>query len=144
MTDELIEAHETVLAALNAERAKLKASKTTFFTVLTLTKDLRNTEMTMAVRPIERVAALNRFRSLVLDLEADVKTALDRKMLDTEKAQVEADLKIAKRDAVQIEQINKQQRALILERRRDLWRKDLDGSPPVHPVLPPKLAEKRR
>jgi len=100
-------------------------------------------ELKIATRPVERIAAFNRFRSLVRDLEADVKTPLDRKMLDAEKAKVEADLKVAKRDAVQIEQINKQQHSLRLQQ-RNLWRSDLDGSPLVHPILPPKLAENRR
>jgi len=142
-TDALIDAHEAALAAVHSERAKLRFEKSTLFTVIAVAKDLRNVELQMSARPVERTAALNRFRSLVLDLEADVKTPLDRKMLDAEKTKVEADLKVAKRDAVQIEQINKQQRSQIL-RERNLWRRDLDGSPLAHPTLPPKLAENRR
>jgi hypothetical protein len=142
-TDALIDHHEAVLDTMHAERANLKLGKSTLFNVIGLAKDLRDVELKIAARPIERIAAFNRFRSLVRDLEADVKTPLDRKMLNWEKAKVEADLKIAKRDAVQIEQINKQQRSQIL-RERNLWRRDLDGSPPIHPTLPPKLAENRR
>ena len=140
----MIEAHEAALTAFQTERDKLRAAKSTFFTVLSLAKGLRNTEMAMAVRPIERVATLNRFRTLVADLEADVKTALDRKMVDQLRDQAEADLKVAKRDTVQIEQIDRQQRSLILRQQRNLWRNDLDGSPLVHPILSPKLVENRR
>lgn len=139
----LIEAHEAVLAAVQAERTKLKVDKSRFINVIGLAKDLRNVELRIAGRPVERIAALNRFRSLILDLEGDVKTPLDRKMLDAEKTKVEADLKVAKRDAVKIGQINQQQRSLRLQQ-RNLWRRDLDGSPWVHPTLPPKLAENRR
>ena len=142
--DFLIDSHEAALSAVHSERARLRFNKSNLFNVIGLAGDLRDVELRIAIRPVERVAAFNRFRSLILDLEADVKTPLDRKMLDTEKVKAEADLKVAKRDAMQIEKINKQQRSLILEPRRDLWRRDLDGSPPVHPVLPPKLAEKRR
>jgi len=142
-TDALIERHEAVLDTLHAERTNLKLGKSTLFNVIGLAKDLRDVELKIATRPVERIAAFNRFRSLVRDLEADVKTPLDRKMLDAEKAKVEADLKVAKRDAVQIEQINKQQHSLRLQQ-RNLWRSDLDGSPLVHPILPPKLAENRR
>ena len=141
--DGLIEQHEAVLDAVQSERAKLKLDKSTMFDVITLARSLRDVELKIATRPVERIAVFNRFRSLVRDLESDVKTPLDRKMLDVEKAKVEADLKVAKRNAVQIEQINKQQRSQIL-RERNLWRSDLDGSPLVHPILPPKLAENRR
>ena len=139
----LIEAHEAVLGAVQAERTKLKVGKSGFFNVIGLAKDLRNVELRIANGAVERIAVLNRFRSLLLDLEAEVKTPLDRKMLDAEKTKVEADLKIAKRDAVQIEQINQQQRSLRMQQ-RNLWRRDLDGSPLVQPTLPPKLAEKNR
>jgi hypothetical protein len=142
--DLLVDSHEAALAALHSERAKLRLERSTLFEVTAVARGLRDIELRIATRPIERVAAFNRFRSLLLDLEADVKTPLDRKILDAEKARAESDLNAAKRNALQIEQINKQQRSLILEPRRDLWRKDLDGSPPVHPILPPKLAEKRR
>jgi hypothetical protein len=142
-TDSLIDHHEAVLDAVQAERARLKSGKSSLFDVIALARDLRDVELRIATRPVERIAAFNRFRSLVRDLEADVRTALDRKMLDWEKAKVEADLTVAKREAVQIEQINKQQRSQIL-RERNLWRRDLDGSPMVHPTLPPKLAENRR
>ena len=133
----LIEAHEAVLGAV------LKVDKSGFCNVIGLAKDLRNVELRIANGAVERIAVLNRFRSLLLDLEAEVKTPLDRKMLDAEKTKVEADLKIAKRDAVQIEQINQQQRSLRMQQ-RNLWRRDLDGSPLVQPTLPPKLAEKNR
>ena len=142
-TDGLLDQHESVLTALYSERAKLKFDKSTMFNVIDLARALYTVELKIASRPSERIAALNRLRSLLLDLEADVKTPLDRKMLDAEKTQVEAELKIAKWNAVQIEQINKQQRSQIL-RERNLWRSDLDGSPLVHPTLPPKLAENRR
>ena len=142
-TDGLIEAHENVLAAMHSERAKLKVDKSTLFTVIGLARDLADVELAIATRPVERIVVFNRFRSLLLDLEADVKTPLDRKMLDAEKTKVEADLKVAKRDAVKIGQINQQQRSLRLQQ-RNLWRRDLDGSPWVHPTLPPKLAENRR
>lgn len=142
--DQLIDAHENILNAFHAERNKLNAGKSTFFNVLTLASDLRSTELKIARHPIERIAALNRFRSLLADIEMHAKTALDRKMIDAERAGAEKELARAKRDAAQIEQINKRQRSLTLERRRDLWRKDLDGSPLVHPILPPKLAENRR
>ena len=133
----LIEAHEAVLGAV------LKVDKSGFCNVIGLAKDLRNVELRIANGAVERIAVLNRFRSLLLDLEAEVKTPLDRKMLDAEKTKVEADLKLAKRDAVQIEQINQQQRSLRMQQ-RNLWRRDLDGSPLVQPTLPPKLAEKNR
>lgn len=142
-TDVLIDRHEAVLAVLRSDRATLKLGKSTMFDVVVLGRTLRDVELQIATRAVERIAAFNRFRSLILDLEADVKTPLDRKMLDWEKTKVEADLEIAKRDAVQIEQINKQQRSQIL-RERNVWRRDLDGSPLVHPTLPPKLAENRR
>ena len=141
--DDLIEQHESMLGALYSERAKLKFDQSTMSNMIGLARDLCHVELKIASRPAERIAALNRLRSLLLDLEADVKTPLDRKMLDAEKTQVEAELKIAKWNAVQIEQINKQQRSQIL-RERNLWRSDLDGSPLVHPTLPPKLAENRR
>ena len=142
-TDVLIDRHEVVLATLRADRATLKLGKSTMFDVIVLGRTLRDVELQIATRPAERIAAFNRFRSLILDLDGDVKTPLDRKMLDREKTKVEADLKVAKRDAVQIEQINRQQRSQIL-RERNLWRSERDGSPWVHPTLPPKLVEKGR
>jgi hypothetical protein len=142
-TEGLIEAHEAILATLHAERARLKIDKTTLLNVIGLAQDLRNVELRIASRPIERIAAFNRFRSLILDLEADVKTPLNRQMLDAERVKIEAELNVAKRDAVQVEQINKQRRSQILQE-RNLWRRDLDGSPLLHPILPPKLAENRR
>ena len=142
-TDVLIDAHENVLAAVHSERAKLKLDKSTMFNVIGLARDLRDVELMIATRPVERIGAFNRFRSFARDLEADVKTASDRKMVDDLRAEADAQLAKAKRDAVQIEQINKQQRSLRLQQ-RNLWRSDLDGSPLVHPLLPPKLAENRR
>ena len=142
--DQLIDAHEKLLGSLQAERNRLNSGKSTLFNVLTLASDLRSTELKIARHPIERIAALNRFRSLLADIEIHAKTALDRRMIDAERAGAEKELAHTKRDAAQIEQINQRQRRLALERRRDLWRKDLDGSPLVHPILPPKLAENRR
>jgi hypothetical protein len=34
--------------------------------------------------------------------------------------------------------------AVLDAMQRTFWRRDLDGSPMVHPTLPPKLAENRR
>ena len=59
--DGLIEAHEAVLAALQAERTKLKLDKPTLFNVIGLATDLRNMELRIATRPIERIAACNHF-----------------------------------------------------------------------------------
>jgi hypothetical protein len=142
-TQALIEAHEACLGDLQAERQKLKSDKSTFFNVIGRAQDLRTVELQIATRPIERVVSLHRFLSLLGDLEAEAKTPLDQRMIDAERAATQKELVHAKREAGQIERVNKQRRSLTLEPRQDLWRKDLDGSPMVHPILPPKLAERR-
>ena len=142
-TEVLINVHEACLGDLQAERQKLKAEKSTFLNVLERACDLRTVELKIATRPIERVVALHRFLSLLGELEVEAKTPLDQRTIDAERADTQKELVHARREAAQIAQVTKQRPALVLEPRQHLWRKDLDGSPMVHPILPPKLAERR-
>lgn len=92
------ESYEQALAALQSERRKLKAGKSTVFTVYQVAKDLRDTDLQMASTVTQQIAALARYGALLRELKEHAVSELDRVMARKLIEDAEADLLRAKGD----------------------------------------------
>jgi hypothetical protein len=140
----LLGSHEQKLDALHAERLKLKAGKSTLFSVIQLAADLRDVELQISHRPIEKIATLNRYASTLREMQDLAVTPLDRTMVAKCRETADSDMARARREAAQVDQVNALQRRRLREmaeknRRPPAGPLD-EGSPLIHPTLPPKLA----
>jgi len=92
------ESHEEKLRALQAERLKFKAGKSTLFVLHQLAKDVRDLELQISSTSTQRVATLVRYAAVLRELEGDTVTALDRVQTLNWSEDAEADLLRAKVD----------------------------------------------
>ena len=142
LSQTLLDSHEQKLDALCSERLKLKAGKSTLFSVHQFAADLRDLELQISQRPIEKIATLNRYASTLRELQELAITALDRTMVVKWRERADSEMARAKREAAMVAQVNAEQRRLAEMReknRRPPSGPVDDGSRLIHPTLPPKL-----
>jgi hypothetical protein len=79
-------AHEYALAALRAERRKLKAGKSTYYFVHDFASRLRDVELQMSNNATQRIAAFARHASAMRELEEDAVNQVEADTLAAKEA----------------------------------------------------------
>ena len=94
-----IRSYEWALTALQAERRKLKAGRSTLFVVHRLAWDLRDQDLQMSKTSSQRTAALARYAALIHELEDYAATESDRMITQRWSKDAKAELERAKTEA---------------------------------------------